>query len=84
MCSSDLLFSVTSQQFNKAIDRFSRILKIDSTNIDMYIYLGNTYQAMGDIQKAIEHYEIYKEMAKDTFLIKEIDEQIKKLKLQQW
>ncbi|MBI4929952.1 MAG: hypothetical protein HY841_04255 [Bacteroidetes bacterium] len=74
------LFSVTSQQFQKAIERFNRILRIDSTHIDMYVYLGDTYIQMGEKQKAIESYENYKTRVKDTLIIKDIDEYIKKLK----
>jgi len=74
------LFSVTSQQFDKAIERFQRILRIDSMRIDMYVYLGDTYLTMGEKQKAIESYENYKTRVKDTLIIKDIDEYIKKLK----
>lgn len=74
------LFSVSSQQFDKAIERFQRILRIDSTHIDMYVYLGDTYLTMGEKQKAIESYENYKTRVKDTLLIKDIDEYIIKLK----
>ena len=74
------LFSVTSRQFDKAIERFNRILRIDSTHIDMYVYLGDTYLTMGDKLKAIESYENYKTRVKDTLIIKDIDQYIKKLK----
>ena len=77
------LFSVTSRQFDKAIERFQRILRIDSTHIDMYVYLGDTYMTMGEKQKAIDSYENYKTRVKDTLIIKDIDEYIKKLKQQQ-
>lgn len=77
------LFSVTSRQFDKAIDRFQRILRIDSTHIDMYVYLGDTYLTMGEKQKAIDSYENYKTRVKDTLIVKDIDEYIKKLKQQQ-
>ena len=77
------LFSVTSRQFDKAIERFKRILRIDSTHIDMYVYLGDTYMTMGEKQKAIDSYENYKTRVKDTLIIKDIDEYIKKLKQQQ-
>lgn len=74
------LFSVTSRQFDKAIERFQRILRIDSTHIDMYVYLGDTYLTMGEKQKAIDSYENYKIRVKDTLITKDIDEYIKKLK----
>jgi tetratricopeptide (TPR) repeat protein len=76
------LFSVTSRQFDKAVERFQRILRIDSTHIDMYVYLGDTYLTMGEKQKAIENYEKYKVRVKDTLIVKDIDEYIKKLKNQ--
>ena len=74
------LFSLTSQQFDKAIERFKRILRIDSTRIDMHVYMGDTYMTMGEKQKAIESYENYKNRVKDTLIIKDINEYIKKLK----
>lgn len=77
------LFSVTSRQFDKAIERFQRILRIDSTHIDMYVYLGDTYMSMGEKEKAIDSYENYKIRVNDTLVSKDIDEYIKKLKQQQ-
>lgn len=74
------LFSVTSQQFDKAIERFKRILRIDSTRMDMYAYLGDTYLQMGEKQKAIASYENYKARVKDTLIIKNVDQYIKKIK----
>jgi cytochrome c-type biogenesis protein CcmH/NrfG len=74
------LFSVTSRQFDKAIERFQRILRIDSTHIEMYVYMGDTYLTMGEKQKAIDSYENYKIRVKDTLITKDIDEYIKKLK----
>jgi hypothetical protein len=48
----------------------------------MYVYLGDTYMTMGQKKKAIESYENYKERVKDTLIIRNIDEYIKKLKNQ--
>lgn len=74
------LFSITSQQYSKAVERFNQILRIDSSKIDMYVYLGDTYVAMGDKQNAINNYEKYKNLVKDTLIKKDIEEYIKKLK----
>jgi tetratricopeptide (TPR) repeat protein len=74
------LFSVTSQQYDKAIARFQRILRIDSTHVDMYVYLGDTYLSMGKKKEAIESYENYKAKVKDTLIVRNIDNYIKKLK----
>jgi len=76
------LFSVTSRQYDKAIARFQRILRIDSTQIDMYVYLGDTYLSIGNKKKAIESYENYKIRVKDTLIVRNIDDYIKKLKNQ--
>ena len=75
------LFSVSSQQFDKAIERFNRILRTDSTQIDMYAYLGDTYMQMGDKSKAIESLENYKNRVKDTLQKRNIDNYIKKIKI---
>lgn len=75
------LFSVSSQQFDKAIERFNRILKIDSTQVDMYAYLGDVYMQMGNKPKAIESLENYKNRVKDNVTIRNIDNYIKKLKI---
>ena len=74
------IFSVTSRQFDKAIERFEKILTIDSSRIDMYVYLGDTHRAMGDKPKAIESYERYKSQVADTLIQNDIEEYIKKLK----
>lgn len=74
------LFSITSQQYSKAIERFNQILRIDSSKIYMYVYLGDTYIAMGDKLNAINNYEKYKSQVKDTLVKKDIEEYIKKLK----
>ncbi len=74
------LFSVTSQQFGKAIDRFKKILTIDSTRIDMYVHLGDTYLAMGEKDLAIESFENYKNRIKDSLIEKDIDKHILKIK----
>lgn len=74
------LFSVTSQQYDKAINRFTKILHIDSSRVDMYIYIGDTYVSMGDKPKAIASYENYKARIKDSIITNDIDRYIKKLK----
>lgn len=74
------IFSVTSRQFEKAIERFEKVLKIDSSRRDVYVYLGDTYLAMGNKSKAIEYYERYKSHLTDTLIQNDIEKYIKKLK----
>lgn len=40
-----------------AINRFNKGLKIDSLNVDMYLYRGNSWKAIGDYEKALADYE---------------------------
>lgn len=76
------LFSLTSQQYEKAIERFKKVLSIDSTRTDMHVYLGDTYVKLGNTAEAIESFENYKNRITDSLIIKDINEYIKNLKQQ--
>ncbi len=73
-------FSLTSQQFDKAIGRFEKVLKKDSTYVDAYVLLGDTYLQMNDKDKAVDYYTRYMHAVKDSAAAKEMEEHIKKLK----
>ena len=45
-------FAGKSGQFEKAIERFERVLEIDSAYTDAYLYLSDTYIQMGENEKA--------------------------------
>ena len=73
------LFSVQSNQLEKAIGRFNRILELDSTYFDARFYLGHVYANMGEKEMGIEQFEKYKAMVKDEKLRTEADRYINEL-----
>jgi len=74
------LFAIQSGQYDKAIERFNKILAIDQNNLEVYLYLGQTYSSMGQKDKAIESLEKYKSLSKDAFINAQVDKYISELK----
>jgi tetratricopeptide (TPR) repeat protein len=73
-------FSVRSQQWDKAIKRFEKVLQIDSTYIEAYLHLADAYEQMGQKNKTIEMLEKYKAKTDDAITRQEIEKYIQQLK----
>jgi hypothetical protein len=73
-------FSVRSQQWDKAIRRFEKVLQIDSTYIEAYLHLADAYEQSGQKDKTIEMLEKYKSKTDDAMSRQEIDKYIQQLK----
>lgn len=73
-------FSVLSGQFPKAIERFEQALRIDPKLVQTYLYLGDTYAKMGDIENAEKYLLIYKGFLQDEEEKKQLDSYIQDLK----
>ena len=73
-------FSVKSQQFDKAIYRFNKVLKLNPEFIEAYLHLADVYQAKGDKEKAVECLEKYIGLEKDATIKTEVQNYINKLK----
>jgi tetratricopeptide (TPR) repeat protein len=74
--------SMKSGQFDKAIERFTKVLEINHARIDMHIYLGEAYVRMGDNKKAIEQLKIFRNLTNDQEMITNVDNYIKSLENQ--
>jgi len=74
------LFSVKSGQYDKAIERFTKILTIDPNYIEAYLYIGDVYEQKGDILNAIKNYEIYASVVKNPSIAADVTKYIEKLK----
>ena len=70
--------SIRSNQYDKALERFENILKIDSNYSDAYIYTANVYEMTSDTAKAILNYEKYITTSKDTIGVSQVRDYIKK------
>ena len=73
-------FSLKSGQYDKAIARFERVIQIDPTYVDAFLYLGDVYETKGNEKRAIEYYEEYRKKVKNPVLSQEIGNYIETLK----
>ena len=73
-------FSEKSGQWDKAIARFEKILKIKPDFIEAYLHLADAYDRKGDKVKVIENLEKYFVLVKDEGIKEEIRNYINKLK----
>jgi len=53
------LFSMRSQQFDKAVRRFKTVLRLDPAYIEAYLHLADAYQQQGRIDQAREALSAY-------------------------
>jgi tetratricopeptide (TPR) repeat protein len=68
--------SMKSGQYDKAVERFKKVLEINPSRIDMYVYMGEGYLRMNNKEKAIESFEVFKNLSNDQEMIKEMDSYI--------
>lgn len=73
-------FSIRSGQYQKAKERFKRVLQIDPEFAEAYIYLADIDLIKKDTSSAINHLEEYKKLAEDSMLIQRTDQYIQSLK----
>lgn len=73
-------FSVKSQQWDKAIHRFKKVLEIDTNYIEAYLHLADVYEQTGKKNLTIEMLEKYKLKTTDVLAKDEIDKYIQQLK----
>jgi tetratricopeptide (TPR) repeat protein len=72
--------SMKSGQYDKARERFQKVLEINPSRVDMYVYIGESFVRTGDKKEAIRNFEIFKNLTNDPQMIKDIDDYIIKLK----
>lgn len=73
------VFSMQSQQFDKAIERFSTVVEA-KPDPEAYFYLAAAYVKIGLKDEAIAAYQRSKELAADPSLSQYIDRQIEELR----
>ena len=73
-------FSVKSQQWDRAIKRFNRVLEIDPLYIEAYLHLADAYEQQGQKNKTIEMLEKYASVTDDAMAKIEVQKYIEQLK----
>lgn len=72
--------SIQSQQWEKAILRFERVLARDKKNLEAMYFLAQAYNGNKNYEKAIALLESCKKMETNPAFIAEIDKEIQKMK----
>ena len=68
------LFSIQSGQYPKALERFQKVLDLDSVNFpDAWFYLGRTYATLDSNAQAIASLKKYKTLTQDTAMLNGVD-----------
>lgn len=75
-------FSEKSGQWDKAISRFEKVLKIQPDFIEAYLHLADAYQQKGDKAKAIESLQKYIALVDDIAIKTEVQDYINKLTME--
>ncbi len=69
-----------SGQYDKAIERFKKVISAQPNNLEAIAFLADTYAAAGNKEEAIRWYEASKKIARDDAYDKEVDLRIRELK----
>jgi len=73
-------FATKSGQYEIAEQRFKRVLEIDPTYADAYIYLSDIYFNTDRKEKGIEQLEMYKQYVDNPEVIEQLDDYIENIK----
>ena len=72
--------AIQSGQFDKAVGRFEKLLKLEPGNTEAMFFLAEAYEGTGNKVKAIELLEKCKKLVSDPAFSKDIDQKINSLK----
>jgi len=73
------LLSVRSGQYDKAVERFAKVLAINPARTEMYFMIGKAYMMQGNKAKAVENFERFKKSSADVSMINETNNLINQL-----
>ncbi len=72
-------FSIQSGQFDKAIERYERVLNIAPDILETYFYLGEAYALAGDKAQAEKYFSKYISTIEDPFVVQQLEDYISEL-----
>lgn len=74
------LFSVQSGQYEKALERFKKVLELEPEAFpDAWFYLGRTYATLDSIDQAIASLAHYRTLVEDTAIAHGVDRFLREL-----
>lgn len=69
-----------SGQYDKAIERFHKVLNAQPNNLEAIAFLADTYAAQGNKTEAVKWYNVSKRMVNNPAYSKQVDERIAAMK----
>ncbi len=73
-------FSLKSGQTDKALQRFNKVIQLDSNNIEVYLHLADAHEKLGNTEQTILALKQYAKRTKDETAKQEIEKYIEQLK----
>jgi tetratricopeptide (TPR) repeat protein len=73
------VFSIKSGQFPKAVNRFNKVLQLDPSFGEGYLYLAQAYEGLGNLKLAIVNLKKYSIFAPDSIVKSEVNRYIEEL-----
>jgi len=73
------ILSVRSGQYDKAVERFSRVVALNPARTEMYFMIGKAYMMQGNKAKAAENFEKFKNSSADVTMINETNNLLNQL-----
>lgn len=73
-------YGIISGQYDKAVARLEKVVKLDPKNTEAYFYLAEAYNGLGRKDDAVKTFEQCKKMINDPNFSAEIDSYIEKIK----
>lgn len=71
---------LVSGQFDKALERFQKVVSKEPGNLEAIAYLADAYAAKGNKEEAIKWYTVSKRLANNPHYTQEVDKRIQSLK----
>lgn len=74
------MMSAKSGQLDKAVQRFNKVLRLDSSYIEAYLHLADAYEQQGNKEGTLEMLEKYAARTNDVTARMEVEKYIRQLK----
>jgi tetratricopeptide (TPR) repeat protein len=74
------LLSLQSGQYERAMERFEQLTKINSGNLQGQFYLGLCYLELGDTAKAVTQFQLVKSLGNDPTILATVQSYLNELK----
>lgn len=72
--------SVKSGQYEKALERFNKVLELNPLKTEVYLFKAQTQMRMGNNEGAVESFQAFTEVSNDREMVMEVKKYIEQIK----